>query len=190
MAKRFFWDSCVFIAALNNESDYYDIASIKKYLKEAESDSPDKVVIYTSAIIFSEVTPRKLFKSEFGTFEEFIKDFRGVIEVVEASPSVCSVAGRLKDLHYSKNGYDGRVLTTGDAIMLASILELEDVFGVTVDAMHTYDNGKRQAGPEGKAIPMLEFHTWCEGIEDDPLAKRIIGRKREKPIHPQPEFGF
>ncbi len=174
----------MFIALLNDQSDAYDVRSIRTYLDEAAR--PNGHQIFTSSIAFAEVTKAKLFKPGVGSFDEFVRDFEGQINIVAADPIVCQRAGALKDLAYKKGATTKRVLTTGDAIMLATALELQDTYGVTVNAFHTFDNGNGPRGPEGKGVPLLTYETWCEGIETNPLAKQVMELNRCKPIHPSP----
>ncbi len=184
--SNLFWDSNVFIAFLNDEKEIYDIPSIEQYLEDARQG---KCKIYTSSIVFTEVTPKKLVKSEYGTFNDFIADFRGQVITIGNDPIIGSLAGELKDLPYKKSNSTKRILTTGDAIMLATALELESSYGVELDIFHTFDNGGGPRSPEGgKAIPMLTYQDWCEGIESDPLAARVIEMDRRKPIHPTPNM--
>lgn len=182
--SNLFWDSNVFIAFLNDEKDIYDIPSIKQYLEDAKLG---KCKIYTSSIAFSEVTPKRLVRSEHGTFNDFLADFRSQIITVGNDPNIGALSAELKDLPYKKNNSTKRILTTGDAIMLATALELELTYKVKLDAFHTFDNGKGPRSPEGgKAIPMLTYEEWCEGIESDPLASRVIQLNRCTPVHPSP----
>jgi hypothetical protein len=50
--RNLFWDSCCFIAFLNDASVPYDVASLEQYLDEARNG---KVVIYSSTIALAEV---------------------------------------------------------------------------------------------------------------------------------------
>ncbi|MGZ4965098.1 MAG: hypothetical protein ACXWC8_21295 [Limisphaerales bacterium] len=75
-------------------------------------------------------------------FNDFAEDFKGAIVLVDASPNLMTLAGRLKDLSYKKPNAPKRHLATGDAIMLASCLHLADVNGVNIDHFHTFDDGK------------------------------------------------
>ena len=68
-----FWDSNVFIAFLNDESEAYPVGDIKQLLEEAKLG---KIKIYTSSIVFTEVTPKRLTNSSYGTFNEFLNDFK------------------------------------------------------------------------------------------------------------------
>jgi hypothetical protein len=113
-----FWDSCVFIAFLGNEQTAYDVNSIAQYLDETREG---KHKIYTSSLVFAQVLPSSLARREVGSFQDFVDDFQGAIIIVDASPIVMQIAGRLRDLPYRKGTSPGRRLATPDAIMLASV---------------------------------------------------------------------
>ncbi|MDO8431401.1 MAG: hypothetical protein Q7S58_03225 [Candidatus Binatus sp.] len=176
-----FWDSCVFGALLYDEIDVYDLASIEQYLKEAK-DGRHK--IYTSSIIFAEIADSKIKKTGIGSIGDLINDFIGSTVPIDPSVNIMTLAGRLKDIKYRKGESKNRHLGTGDAIMLATCLYLEDAMGVKADFFHTFDNGK---GPK-KEVPLLSYHEWCEGLsgEKDQLAQRVCSLKRQQPIHPAP----
>ena len=158
-----FWDSCVFIAFLRDERATYDVNSIAQYLTEAKEG---RHRIYTSSLVFAEVLPSSLIKPEVGSFSDFVDDFQGAIIIVDASPVVMQISGRLRDLPYRKGSSPGRRLATQDAIMLASCVYLVDAMGVKVNAFHTFDDGRRR-GPDGRSVPLLSFHEWCEGFTQD-----------------------
>ena len=181
-----FWDSNVFIAFLNKEIGAYDIDSIAQYIKETQEK---KHHIFTSNMVFAEITPSKIADSDYSKFQEFLDDYEGLITPIGADPNILTLAGNLKDLKYKKGDSYKRILTTGDATMLATALELEDVYGAPVDHFHTFDKGNGPRSVEGgKGVPLLTFEEWCEGIEDNPLAARVIGLNRCEPIHPEKEM--
>ncbi len=184
--KHYFWDSCVFIAYLNDDSHIYDTASLAKFISETQEKNGSK--IYTSAIALAEITPKRLKKSSHGSFQEFLGDFRGSIFVVESGIHVNINAGLLKDVAYKRQDSNNRVLTTGDAIMLSTALEIEETYGVNLDAFHTYDNGRGKGNPEGRGVPLLDYHLWLEGVEQTEILKRAVDLKRCEPIHEQPSL--
>lgn len=183
--KNYFWDSCVFISYLNND-DAVDIKSLRAFI--ADLDKPNGCRIYTSAIALAEVSPKRLVNTAVGTFQDFLKDFKGTIQVVDAGPYENQTAGLLKDIAYKRNGSNKRVLTTGDAIMLATALELEDTYGVKIDAFHTYDNGRGKGNPEGRGVPLLDYHLWLDGVADHELAARVVKMNRCRPAHGNPDL--
>lgn len=180
---KLYWDSCVFIAYLNDEKDAYGtiINDIGQYLNDAKLG---KCTIYCSTISIAEVIPKYLKNTAHTKFIDFLRDYSSCIVQIGADPIVMGIAADLKSLPY-KFGSANRRLMTPDAIHLATVLTLKDAYNVEIDAFHTFDKGKAK-GPEGKGIPLLGFEKWCEGIEADPLAKRVIDMKREQPNHPSP----
>jgi len=184
-SSNLFWDSNVFTAFLRDEQGVYDVNSIAQYLGEARER---KHQIYTSSLVFAEVLPSSM-KPGVGSFEEFLDDFRGALIIVDASPNVTQIAGRLRDLPYRKGTSTNRRLATPDAIMLASGIYLTDAMGVRLTAFHTFDDGRRR-GPEGRSVPLLSYHEWCEGSTSAQMlvAKPVIDMPRRRPIHPSPNL--
>jgi hypothetical protein len=120
-----FWDSCVFNAFLYEESDAYgteNIESIDQYIDEAKSG---KFKIYTSSIIFAEIAGSKIKKKGVGSAMDFMNDLVGACIVIDASVNIIDLAGKLKDIPYRKQQSTKRALSTGDAIMLATALDLK-----------------------------------------------------------------
>jgi predicted nucleic acid-binding protein len=183
--KNLFWDSCCFIAFLNDATETYDIASLEQYLEEARNG---KVVIYSSTIALAEVRASLIKKKSLGTFAAFIEDFNGGVTLIDPSPNIMIMAGQLKDLKYTRNNATGRQLGTPDAIMLASCIYLRDVLGVDVHRFHTYDNGKSRGLDGGKGIPLLDYHMWCEGFAESSPAAQVISLSRTRPTHPEPRL--
>jgi predicted nucleic acid-binding protein len=181
-----FWDSCVFIAYLGDEQTTYDVNSIAQYLTETREG---RHKIYTSSLVFAEVLPSSLAKPDVGSFQDFVDDFQGAIIIVDATPIVMQIAGRLRDLPYRKGTSPGRRLATPDAIMLASCLHLADAMGVRVNAFHTFDDGRRR-GPDGRSVPLLSYHEWCEGFTQEQMrvSRRVIELNRCRPLHPSPKL--
>lgn len=182
---NYFWDSCCFIAYLNDEKDSYDIPSLEQFLDEARAG---KAYIYTSTVALAEVRPSLMKKKSVGSFSEFMEDFGGAIILLDPTPNVMHYAGFLRDLRYKKSNSTKRQLATPDAIMLATCTHLEDDLGVRVESFHTYDKGKRRSVDGGKGIPLLTYEEWCEGIEEDDLAVRTSKLPRREPLHPEPKL--
>jgi predicted nucleic acid-binding protein len=182
--QNLFWDSCVFYAFLRDERTAYDVNSIQQYVQEAREG---KHRIYASAIVLAEVVPSAITKPGVGTFQDFLDDLQGAVILVDASPNVMHLAAQLKDLPYKKGNSPGRRLGTPDAIILASCVYVRDVLGVTVDFLHTFDDGKRR-GPEGKMVPLISYEDWCSDFtkEQMAVAQQVIELNRRRPIHPSP----
>ena len=181
--SNIFWDSCIFYAYLDSQTTH-DVSGIEQYLHEAHNG---KDHIYASSLVLAEVVPSAITRPDIGTFQDFIDDLQGALTLVTPSPDVMHRAALLKDLPYEKSASKGRRLSTTDAIMLASCLDIEDTWGLEMDAFHTFDDGKKR-GPEGKMVPLLSFHEWCERFTQDELmiADPVIRINRCKPEHAAP----
>jgi predicted nucleic acid-binding protein len=183
--SHLFWDSCCFIAFLENNTKAYDVASLEQYLDEAKNG---QVVIYTSTIALAEVRPSFLKKKSIGSFADFVSDLNGAVSLIEPSPNIMILAGQLRDFPYKKANTTSRQLGTPDAIMLASCIYLRDTLGVEIDHFHTYDEGKKRGLEGGKGIPIIGYQEWCEGFAEVAPAAQVVSLSRTQPIHPQPLF--
>ena len=179
MTKYLFWDSNVFIAHINKEEAHQDFLDDLSTILEHS-----QIEVYTSGIALAEITPKRISPSRWETFNDFVNSLKQMVNVIDPSPNICTTAGKLKDYRYSKSGSTKRVLTTGDAIMLATAIVLQrEPYNIQIEAFHTFDNG-RGKGVEGKAVPLLSFEEWVN--EDDPpeLIQDVIDLNRCKPEIP------
>jgi predicted nucleic acid-binding protein len=180
--KQYYWDTCVFIAHLAEEREAYGsvVDDIGQFLEES---SQGECVIHCSTITIAEIT-RSNIKGDYD-FDEFRQLWGGGIIPFSPDPNTMYIASELRSLIYTKTKGERR-LHTVDAIHLASALTLTDVFGVEIDAFHTFDNGGKRDSSEGKkGLPLIGYHEWCEQCGDDPLARRIIDMVRTQPVHEQ-----
>jgi predicted nucleic acid-binding protein len=179
---HYYWDSCVFIAALNEErAAYGDIVDdMKQFLAEAKAGD---CIIHCSTITIAEITKNRLKSGAHSDFSSFLRDFRSAVVPVSPDPNIMALAAELRGLTYTKTG-GSRTLATPDAIHLASAIALVESYGIpSLTAFHTFDDGKAK-GPNGKSVPLLSFETWCEACDKDPIAQKVIKMKRAKPLHP------
>ena len=179
---KLFWDSCVFDAYLYDQRAY-DLASIEQFLVEAKHKPPG-FIIYTSSFVFLEVANSKIKKPNIGSMEDFVRDFVGQIIVIDSSPNVNILAGKLRDIPYKHaTTSDSHVLDAGDAVMLATALFLQEGYGVTIDEFHTFDDATKR-----RKVPILSYQDWCVGLtgENELLARRVSALKRRPPRHPAP----
>jgi predicted nucleic acid-binding protein len=183
--SNLFWDSCVFYAFLADDRASYDVDSIAQYLQEARNGAHR---IYASTLVLAEVTPNAIKKTDIGTFEDFIDDLQGAIVLVAPTPNIMLYAARLKDLPYRKANAKPRRLSTTDAIMLASCVDVRDAQGVKIDFFHTFDDGKKRDPVDGKMVPLISYEEWCQGFTPPQMAiaKPVMDLNRRKPIHPAP----
>jgi len=185
--SNLFWDSCVFYAFLDSATTL-NTSGIAQYLQEAKEG---KHRIYASSLVLAEVTPNAITKPGIGTLQDFINDLQGAVTLMNPSPDVMHKAALLKDLPYKKAGTPkGRRLSTTDAIMLASCLEVQSVFSIKIDAFHTFDNGKKRDPVNGKMVPLISYQEWCDGFTPSQasIASPVISLNRCAPDHPSPKL--
>lgn len=180
-----FWDSSVFYAFLDGNS-VHDTSGIEQYLYETRNGEHR---IYASSLVLAEVIPSAITRPNVGSLQDFIDDLESAVTIVTPSPDVMHRAARLKDLPYQKANSRGRRLGTPDAIILASCLEIMEMWNINIDAFHTFDDGKTR-GPQGRMIPLISYQDWCEGFATVHLAvaEPVIRLNRCKPIHPRPRL--
>jgi hypothetical protein len=177
----------VFYAFLRDERAAYDVDSIAQYLREAREG---KCRIYTSTMVLAEVLPSHISKQGVGSFQDFLNDLQGAVVLTSPSPDIMYMAARLRDLPYKKGNSPGRRLSTPDAIMLATCVDVRDVQGVPIDFFHTYDDGKKRDPVNGKMVPLISYEDWCEDFSPEQIAVAdpVLRLNRRKPIHPAPSL--
>jgi predicted nucleic acid-binding protein len=116
--QHFYWDTCVFVAYLNDERQAYGnaIDDIEQFLEESKRGDWK---IYTSTITIAEI-PRSRLKNRvtFPSFVEFLYDYQSAIVQIAPDPNIMEAAGQLHGMLYTK-GHGIRRLDTPDAIHLA-----------------------------------------------------------------------
>jgi predicted nucleic acid-binding protein len=187
-ARHLYWDTCVFIAYLNDERLQYGrfVDHITQYLDDSRRVGSCK--IYTSTLTIAEIPRSRLKPGAFPTFRQFLNDYRDAITQIAPDPNIMELASDLHGITYTKSG-GSRKLATPDAVHLASALILQSVYGVTLDAFHTFDNGS-QRGIGGRAVPLLSYETWCEQCLNEPVVQEVIRLRREPPEHPAPRLAL
>ncbi|QTI81204.1 PIN domain-containing protein (plasmid) [Roseomonas marmotae] len=185
--REYFWDSCVLIAYLCDETHAYDIDSIKAHLEDARTG---RIKIYVSSIAAAEVLPSRLKVAP--SFEDFMDDYLSAIVPFDPSPNVMTLAARLRDLPYMDARGQRRTLSTPDAIMLATAVHLGEAWSVRLAAIHTFDKGGRKDADGSKSVPILGYENCCTGFDPEQmvLAERVIRITRCPPIHPNPKLPY
>lgn len=132
---QYYWDSCVFIAHLNDDRAAYGplIDDVNQFIDEAKDG---KCRIHYSTITIAEINRQKLKKSPYGDFSAFLRDFKGALVPVAPDPNVMAVAAELRSLEYEKTGGKRR-LQTPDAIHLASALALVETSATSKHSIHS-----------------------------------------------------
>ncbi|MEW2911442.1 hypothetical protein [Leisingera sp. JC11] len=191
--KSVLWDTCVLYRWLTRSpADYVD--HIEAHIADAEAG---KAEIFISSISLAELRPSRVADSS-ETPAGLLTKLGAFISVVDTIPDIMSIAGCLRDNRYvcstdgPKVAERKRELTLGDAIQLATAIWMREYAGVQDLELHTFDNGKsKNSGESGgkRAVPMLDFHNWCKGLDDVEvvqLAREIKRKKPDHPLHPIP----
>ncbi len=181
----YFWDSCIIVSHLNGESSL-DLSVVSEYLSQARERSCD---IYVSTLSRVEITPNLRPKpSTLEAIDRIWKDVEGSVTVVSPNPEIMRYASVLRCVPYAKTGSNGRNLGTGDSVLLATALWLQDM-GTDLKYFHTNDKGKKKNSEGSKDIPLIGFAEWVaeplESLEDElrSVVERICNLT---PSQPQP----
>jgi hypothetical protein len=186
--KNFFWDSCV-ITALLTEEIGSDLPSILKYISDAKKGL---CKIYTSTLSSAEVLPSRL--KSLDAYHKFLSDLEGTVIPISPDPNIMLLAGRLRDIPYSKKANNketaSRPIDVPDAVMLATAIVLQEGYRVRLDGFHTFDNGKKRSVNGGRCVPLLSFETWCEELtgQQKILSQKVVDLPRRMPTHPNPDL--
>lgn len=184
-SKAYLWDACILYRWLNGQPPEY-LDHIEKHLDEASSGSVD---IYISTITLAEIKPSNMGKSGL-TPSQVISNISSSFVYIDTTPDIMSLAGYLRDQTYQH--VDGpitraatRPLGLGDSIQLATAVALREEFGVQNLTLHTFDEGKRKDGEEGKkCVPLIGLENWCRECAKDEEVQRVLSVPRKKPDHP------
>lgn len=183
--KNFFWDSCVFIRYLSAPDGTPLLEEIGCFIEDAKAK---RCTIHYSSIVFTEVRPRYLKDTSYGTIREFFDDLGANFVAIEPNPNILIAAGELRDAR-STNPYPKEPKTrefgTPDAIHLMSCVFARDVLGIGNIEFHTLDEGK---GPtwEGRCIPLLGIERWFPVETRPERVQEACSLPRKKPLHAQP----
>lgn len=188
-AKTYFWDTCIFYAFLGNLEEQYDVHSIQQYIDECRRG---EIKIISSTIVLAELRPSIVLKSRSMTVDSFFSMMSASVILMSPDPNIMRLAARLRDLPYKRDKSNKRQLSTPDAIHLATCVHAAEHHGAPIEAFHTFDNGGKRDEDGGKAVPLIDYHRWCEGFEPKhwAYASKVINLKRCKPTHPSPKLAL
>lgn len=173
----------MFVAYLNDERAAYGSAidDIAQYLEEARQGEH---AIYSSSLTLAEINDRMLRNALPGAFDDFMRDFSGVVTLIDPSPTIMRSAGHLRGLEFVKdNGV--RSLATPDAIHLSTAHALTADYGIRLDYFHTFDRGGA-----GRHVPILGLEDWCGRCSHDPVMASVLSMRREWPTHVSPRLSM
>jgi predicted nucleic acid-binding protein len=143
---KIYWDSCVFLSFLSGEK--VDPAAMGAMTEWAERADSGKAVILTSAVALIEVSYAKLPARVAKSFHQL---FSGPYYYrIACGHRVSELAAKLR-VHYRDNrAVNGKMLSTPDAIHLASAITYE------ASEFHTFDgSGDPSAFKKKASLPLV-----------------------------------
>jgi predicted nucleic acid-binding protein len=127
-----YWDSCIFIAWLNNEQrPGNEMQGVSICLEAIQAD---EIIMMTSAMMKAEVLPGKIPPDVRSTFERFL--CRRNVVLVDVDLRIGELSGELRDFYVKQAKVDGEApVEAADAVHLATAIH----YGA--DAFYTFDEG-------------------------------------------------
>ena len=149
-----YWDTCLFIAYLQNKKEEQDIVDIIDALLRSASQKNERLII-VSTLLLAEIRPRDIYdKFHWSVFRDLFYTNRPYIKIQALTP-------RLADLASSIGG-DHNTITPADAVHVATALSDK------VDVLFTLD-GKHEHGIRRRSDLLL----YDGKIGNPPLAIRV-----------------
>ena len=151
------------------------------------------IKIHASTIVLSELRPRLLRDTRWGSVSNFFDDLGSACYLFDPNPNIMRLAGLIRDqISTNPSGpkidpVKQRVVGLGDAVHLATCLFIRDAAGCDDIVCHTFDEGKGTTW-EARCVPLLGFERWCPPEGRSGAVASVCGLRREKPIHPSPDF--
>jgi len=131
-----YWDTCLFIAYLQNKEDEQDIVNIVDALLRGAREKNERLIV-VSTLLLAEIRPRDV-------YDEFHWDiFRDLFYTNRPYIKIQALTPRLADLASSIGG-DFNTITPADAVHVATALsEPVDVM-YTLDGSHEHGTRRRK----------------------------------------------
>lgn len=130
-----YWDSCIFLCALNDREDERDkVAAIAELLRKADDG---EIIVVVSTLVLAEVRPRETYNiTQRRLIDDLFYRGRSNVRVISVTPAIAAKASDIGGLH--------NAITVPDAIHVATAaLERVSVM-YTLDGNR--DNEKRRSG--------------------------------------------
>lgn len=186
-SSNVFWDSCVLIRYLTRQPRE-QINEIRTHLAEAKES---KKRMFMSSMVIAEIKPSHLNAGGLHSFQDFVDDLEGALNVVSPSVPILMRASRLRDFSYyqtpQQKNEKTRVLSGMDAVHLATCIHVRDVLGVKDIEFHTFDDG-RGTNYEQKAVSLLRYNQFSRHITSDADVRAVCDLPKLLPSHPSPRM--
>jgi hypothetical protein len=185
-SQHLFWDTCVFIRYLTNDTNSPFFSDISSYIDEAKRG---KWKIYFSTITYAEIRQDYFQGGSFGSINAFFDSLGSNFIPVDPNPNILIQTGELRSAT-STNPTDNnppkqRAIATPDAIIMVSCLFARDALGITDIVLHSTDEGKGK-GWAGRSVPVVGFDKWFPEPTRTPMVRKICSLQISTPMHPQP----
>ena len=183
-SNHHFWDSCVLIRYLtNNPIDH--VADIAKFLDEAKAGTRH---IWMSTMVIAEIKPHQLHLRGFENFQQLHDDIQAAVTLVTPSVPINMLASRLQSHEYHRTPRQEeektRMLTSMDAVHLATCVHVRDDMAVADVEFHTFDDGR--SGPRPRGLSLLNYDKYAEHLLHNADVKAVCDLPRMIPAHPSP----
>lgn len=183
-SSHHFWDSCVLIRYLT-ENPIENVADIAKFLDEAKAGNRH---IWMSSMVIAEIKPHQLYMQGFLNFQQLLDDIQAAVTLVTPSVPINMLASRLQGHEYHRtpkaDDEKNKLLSSMDAVHLATCIHIRDDQQVHDIEFHTFDDGRGGSKPRG--LSLLNYHKFAEHLLADPDVKAVCDLPRMPPNHPSP----
>jgi hypothetical protein len=129
----------------------------------------------------------------YDSFQDFVADFEGALNLIGPTPSILMQAARLRGHSYHRtpkqSAEKNRVMSGMDAVHVATCMYLRDFLGISDIEFHTFDDGKGK-NYEERAVSLLNFQDFSVHVANDPDVAMLCKLPRIKPTHPAPQLGL
>lgn len=126
----YYWDACIFLALLKNEKrPAGEMDGVREYANRFQKN---QIIIVTSVLSLTEVLPSKIPTGVDNIFDDLMK--RRNMKLIAIDRRIAMLARNIRDYYIQrKSQYNGKVLSTPDALHLSSAILYQ------VKEYHTFD---------------------------------------------------
>jgi predicted nucleic acid-binding protein len=132
----YYWDSCLFLAWLRNETRADgEMAAVRSYVRKLQQR---QIRLMASVLVYTEVVETKLPVGVDKQFFELLR--RSNVSTVSVDIRVAQLARELRDYYYKqKDKYNGKTLSVPDSIHLATAILYK------AKEFHTFDGSNKKS---------------------------------------------
>ncbi len=155
---RFYWDTCIFLAWLKNESrkNPLEMQGIKEAVNNFDNG---QTIVVTSVVTLVEVLQTSISSKASAKFKSFIQQRPNDFVMVDVNYKIAQLAHDIRDYYTRNLSPNEATITTPDAIHLATAIYMECPTFYTFDGLKE-DNNKK------KGMPLLPLSPQVAGQYD------------------------